>query len=187
MTIHNISFNKIQSYKSDVTDQMNQILDSEWMQKYGIKVHDVSLRINASDESRKIIQEVDAEVSRTTRMGQVYSNNMAGTMAAASAEAMKNAASNPNGSMMGFMGMGFAQQQGTNMMASVNGMPQQENVQPQQPQPSVMPGAVFQTQPEQATQPQAEENNVEETQNVSEQPSALTKKFCTQCGTEFFS
>ena len=184
MTIHNISFNKIQSYKSDVTDQMNQILDSEWMQKYGIKVHDVSLRINASDESRKIIQEVDAEVSRTTRMGQVYSNNMAGTMAAASAEAMKNAASNPNGSMMGFMGMGFAQQQGTNMMASVNGMPQQENVQPQQPQPSVMPGAVFQTQPEQATQPQAEENNVEETQNVSEQPSAPTKKFCTQCGTE---
>lgn len=184
MTIHNISFNKIQSYKSDVTDQMNQILDSEWMQKYGIKVHDVSLRINASDESRKIIQEVDAEVSRTTRMGQVYSNNMAGTMAAASAEAMKNAASNPNGSMMGFMGMGFAQQQGTNMMASVNGMPQQENVQPQQPQPSVMPGAVFQTQPEQATQPEAEENNVEETQNVSEQPSAPTKKFCTQCGTE---
>lgn len=184
MTIHNISFNKIQSYKSDVTDQMNQILDSEWMQKYGIKVHDVSLRINASDESRKIIQEVDAEVSRTTRMGQVYSNNMAGTMAAASAEAMKNAASNPNGSMMGFMGMGFAQQQGTNMMASVNGMPQQENVQPQQPQPSVMPGAVFQTQPEQATQPQVEENNVEETQNVSEQPSAPTKKFCTQCGTE---
>lgn len=184
MTIHNVSFNKIQSYKSDVTDQMNQILDSEWMQKYGIKVHDVSLRINASDESRKIIQEVDAEVSRTTRMGQVYSNNMAGTMAAASAEAMKNAASNPNGSMMGFMGMGFAQQQGTNMMASVNGMPQQENVQPQQPQPSVMPGAVFQTQPEQTTPSQTEENNVEETQNVSEQPSAPTKKFCTQCGTE---
>lgn len=184
MTIHNVSFNKIQSYKSDVTDQMNQILDSEWMQKYGIKVHDVSLRINASDESRKIIQEVDAEVSRTTRMGQVYSNNMAGTMAAASAEAMKNAASNPNGSMMGFMGMGFAQQQGTNMMASVNGMPQQENVQPQQPQPSVMPGAVFQTQPEQTTPFQTEENNVEETQNVSEQPSAPTKKFCTQCGTE---
>ena len=28
------------------------------------------------------------------------------------AEAMKNAASNPNGSMMGFMGMGFAQQAG---------------------------------------------------------------------------
>ena len=47
-----------------------------------------------------------------------------------------------------------------------------------------MPGAVFQTQPEQTTPSQTEENNVEETQNVSEQPSAPTKKFCTQCGTE---
>lgn len=142
MTLHNVSFNRIQSYKSDVTDQMNQILDAEWHQKYGIIVEDVALRINASEESRKIVQEMDADVARTTRMGQVYSNNMAGTMAAASAEAMKGAANNPSGAMMGFMGMGMGQAAGANMMGTVAGMPQgQPTAQPTGSQP--MPGTIF--------------------------------------------
>ncbi|MBP3920674.1 MAG: SPFH domain-containing protein [Bacilli bacterium] len=119
MTINNISFNLIQSRKSEITDQMNQILDADWKEKYGIIVTDVSLRVNASEESRRIIREADADVSKTTRMGQVYSNNMKGTMAAATAEAMKNAASNENGAMAGFMGMGMAGMQGNNVMGTV--------------------------------------------------------------------
>ena len=120
MTMHNVSFNRIQSYKSDITDQMNKILDNDWHLKYGIIIEDVTLRINASEESRRIVQEMDADIARTTRMGQVYSNNMTGTMAAASAEAMKNAASNANGAMTGFMGMNIANMQGNNMMGAVS-------------------------------------------------------------------
>ena len=128
MTMHNVSFNRIQNYKSDVTDQMNQILDNEWHNKYGIIVVDVTLRINASEEARKIIQEMDADIAKTTRMGQVFSNNMQGTMAAATAEAMKSAAKNENGAMAGFMGMGMSQMQGMNMMGAVNNMPGNTNV-----------------------------------------------------------
>ena len=40
-------------------------------------------------------------------------------MAEASAEAMKSAASNSNGAMMGFMGMNMAQNSGATMMGAV--------------------------------------------------------------------
>jgi len=127
MESENISFNRIQSKKSLVTEEMNKILDEEWKQKYGLEIEDVSLRINASEESLKIIREVDADVSKTTRMGQVYSNNMTGTMAAASAEAMKNASKNENGAMMGFAGLNMASNAGANMMGVVSNMPQNNN------------------------------------------------------------
>lgn len=119
MTSNNISFNLIQSRKTEITNQMNQILDADWKEKYGIIVTDVSLRINASEETRKIIREADADISKTTRMGQVYSSNLQGTMAAATGEAMKNAASNENGAMTGFMGMGMAGMQGNNVMGTI--------------------------------------------------------------------
>lgn len=120
MTEKNISFNRIQGYKSEITDQMNKILDEEWHQKYGIIIEDVTLRVNVSEESRKIVQEMDASVARTIRMGEAYSSNMTGTMAAATAEAMKNASSNDNGSMMGFMGMNMATNVGNNVLNTVN-------------------------------------------------------------------
>ena len=142
MVMHNISFNRIQAYKGDVTDQMNKILDEEWTQKYGIVVEDVALRINASEESRRIVQEMDADVARTTRMGQVYSDNMVGTMAAASAEAMKGAANNEGGAMMGFMGMNLANMQANNVMGTAA---QVAGTQPAQaaPAPQSAPGTVF--------------------------------------------
>ena len=170
MTIHNVSFNRIQSYKSDVTDQMNQILDSDWHQKYGLIVEDVTLRINATEEAKEIIRQVDAEVSKTTRMGQVYSNNMAGTMAAATAEAMKNASNNSNGAMMGFMGMNMAQNAGSNVMGTVAGMPQNPQTPAETPvQPA--PGSLFQT----VEQPVAEEA-------APTEAAATTFAFCPNCG-----
>lgn len=200
MTMHNVSFNRIQSYKTDVTDQMNQILDDEWHQKYGIIVSDVALRVNASEASRKIIQEMDADIARTTRMGQVYSQNMAGTMAAASAEAMKTAAGNEAGAMMGFMGMGMGQMQGANMMGAVQGFPNQAT--PVQPTGPVdpQPGTVFggiQSAPSapvnepttavaEASEPTApvSEPTVTKTGCPNCGNAAATGKFCSECGTQ---
>ena len=183
MTMHNVSFNRIQNYKSDVTDQMNQILDSEWHTKYGIIVEDVTLRINASEAARKIIQEMDADIAKTTRMGQVFSNNMQGTMAAATAEAMKTAAGNENGAMAGFMGMGMSQMQGVNMMGAINNMPQGNvnNSAPIDNSQTPTPGSIFNNpfgeQPG-ATQTSAPvENNV-----VEPSVSNASTKTCPKCG-----
>ena len=185
MTIHNVSFNRIQSYKTDVTEQMNQILDQDWHQKYGIIVSDVALRINASEASRKIIQEMDADIARTTRMGQVYSNNMAGTMAAASAEAMKAAAGNEAGAMMGFMGMGMSQMQGTNMMGAVQGFQNQSAPQTVNQPEAPMPGSVFSImQPAQPENVITDEIAPTETGCKNCGNKNATGKFCSECGRE---
>lgn len=169
MVMHNVSFNRIQVYKSDITDQMNKILDEEWHQKYGIIVEDVTLRINASEESKKIIQEMDADIAKTSRMGEVYSSNMTGTMAAASAEAMKTAAGNENGSMMGFMGMNMANMTGNTMMNSAiqNNTSSGENNQNDNKVP--MPGTIFKTE---------ESVQTEEVKTVE----VREFKFCPNCG-----
>lgn len=163
MTMHNISFNKIQNYKSDITDKMNQILDEEWYKKYGIIVEDVALNIGPSEASREIIRKMDEEVARTTRLGEVYSNNMSGTMAAATAESMKSAASNSNGSMMGFMGMNMANVAGSNIMGAVTGMEDKENTTKENAVPE--PGTIFN---------QVESKNGDDKSSV--------KNFCSNCG-----
>ena len=80
----------------------------------------------------KQAQEDDVELRRASRMGQAYSNNMAGMMAAASATAMNSAASNENGAMMGFMGMNMANMQASNLMGAASNAAQTQ----QQPQAS---------------------------------------------------
>ena len=170
MLSKNISFNRIQGFKSEITDEMNNILDSEWHAKYGIIVEDVTLRINVSDETRKIVQEMDSKLAETSRMGQVYSNNLAGTMAAATAESMKNASSNENGAMMGFMGMNMATMQGNNIMNTINNMTSETVTQ--------------------ASMNQTSNDSLETTQEINipkfcpECGTKVTGKFCTNCGTK---
>lgn len=119
MTEKNVSFNRIQNYKSEVTDQMNEILNSDWHEKYGLIVCDVTLKINASDASKEIIRQADAEISKATRLGQTFTNNP-NAYAAANLDVMRTAAGNENGAMMGFMGMNMAASNGAAMMGAVS-------------------------------------------------------------------
>lgn len=121
------SFNKIQKYKNEITNQMKDLLDSVWLDNYGIEVIDVNLRINASESSKAIIQEMDRKVAETTRMANVYSQNMSGAMAAAAGEAMKNAASNEAGAMAGFVGMNMGQMMGSNILNQAMEFDQKNN------------------------------------------------------------
>ena len=114
----NVSFNQVQSYKNDVVAVMNDLLDESWRQQYGLEILDVALNVNASEESRELIRSMDADIAKTKRMGKVYSDNMSGQMAAATGEAMKTAAGNENGAMMGFMGANMSQAFGANAMGA---------------------------------------------------------------------
>jgi membrane protease subunit (stomatin/prohibitin family) len=122
MVNNNISFNVVQKYKQEVAKEMNDLLDESWKQQYGIEVQDVSLVIGASDETMARIREYSDLKSK----GDLYSQNTAGMMAAASAEALKSAASNTNGAMMGFAGMNLATNAGAGLMGAAN-----QNVQAQ--------------------------------------------------------
>ncbi len=116
----------------------------QWETNRGLKVSSVSIVINYDEKTQEVLDEIradDREVRKAKRMGEAYQNNMAGMMASASGEAMKAAAGNENGAMMGFMGMNMAQQQGANMLGAVS------NMQPQQPAaPAAAPAPAEATQ-----------------------------------------
>lgn len=116
-----IRFSQIGAYGTDISSQMNGILGEKWGSKYGILVTDVAMEnIGTTDEYTKIIKDIEAKNTETRMLGQTYSDNMTGTMAAATGEAMKNASKNENGAMMGFAGMNLAQGAGANIMSTVS-------------------------------------------------------------------
>lgn len=111
----------------------------QWTSKYGFNITKVSvIALEYDEQSAELVKQAqadDIELRRATRMGQAYSNNMAGMMAAASANAMNTAAGNENGAMMGFMGMNMANMQANNLMgAATNAVQSQTPVQPAQTQ-----------------------------------------------------
>ena len=136
MRKHKIPFGDIGMYGTDISNEMNNLLDADLYGKYGIKVSDVAIAdINLTEESMKRVSKIDDAT--------IFSNpNMqSGLMANATAESMQNAASNENGAMMGFWGMNMAGQTGANVMGTVN-----QNVTPVMPNEPVKtpePGTLF--------------------------------------------
>ena len=177
MVQNNISFNKVQGYKNEVVTQMNTLLDESWRGQYGLEIQDVALNINASEESKAAIREVDQELSRLQRMGNLYSQNPSGLMAAATADAMVSAAKNEStGPMMGFMGMNMAQNVGGNVMTQAAAMTPT-------PAPAPTPAPV----PTEVAPVEAPVPVKEASAPVAPTPEAATTtaapKFCTNCGT----
>ena len=126
---------QIQSDQVGFGKAMAQAVENEysWKADRGLEIVKTAiLAIEYDEESKELIKEAqanDVEIRKAAKMGQAYSNNMMGMMGAASGEAMKGAATNENGAMMGFMGMGMAQQQGANMLGAVANMPNQQPAQ----------------------------------------------------------
>lgn len=137
MSVNNVSFNRIQNYKSEITDKMNNLLNSDWHDKYGIIVSgEVTININASEEARAQIREIDkvrgmaqADAERVGVMSDAYTKNLQGAMAASAGEAMLNASKNEGaGAMAGFMGMGLAQNNAAGIAGMVNNLPGADGV-----------------------------------------------------------
>ena len=132
--------NRIQQDAMGFGDALAVIIEENrhWLEKYGLKIAQVNIdAVEYSEESKQYLnqaREADVALSREAKrikkvaaaeaervqvMGNAYSQNLYGNMAATSAEASLAAANNPNGAMMGVMGMNFAQQNGANMLNSV--------------------------------------------------------------------
>ncbi|WP_373217456.1 SPFH domain-containing protein [Ruminococcus sp. 5_1_39BFAA] len=117
----------------ELADAMNEALTKKWSQLRGLEI--VSVGVNQvtlpPEDSEMIKQAQRTAIMRDPSMA-------AATLTGAQADAMKMAASNENGAMMGFMGMGMAAQAGGMNAQSLFAMGQQQQA-AQQTAPSPAP------------------------------------------------
>lgn len=109
----------------EVCEAMNNVLSSKWGEIYGIKVVSIAFNpITLPPEDAKKLKELQEMA--------IYSDPAmaAARMVTAQANAMETAAGNENGAMMGFMGMGMAQQAGGMNAQSLFRMAQQQEEAP---------------------------------------------------------
>ena len=175
-----IRYSALPGHTMEIADALNAVLSKKWADLRGIEI--ASFGINSVTASKE-----DEEMIKQLQKTAVLQNpNMAAaTLVGAQGEAMKAAASNPNGAMTGFMGMGMGMVQnsmGTDAQ-SLFAMGQQQRMQ-QQNQAQQL-AAQEQRSVAQAGQPG--QNNASVSNEVSngwvcECGISNTGKFCVECG-----
>lgn len=115
------------SHAEELSEAMNEALTKKWLQLRGISIVSIALNpITLPEEDAEMIKQAQrTAIMRDPTMA-------AATLVGAQADAMKAAATNQGGAMMGFMGMGMAQQTGGINAQNLFAMGQQ----PQSQQPS---------------------------------------------------
>ena len=119
-----IRYSAIPAHTKELATALNDELSADWRDKRGIEI--VSFGISSmtlSEEDQKLIKELQRNATmRDPSMG-------AATLIGAQAQAMQDAAKNPNGAAMAFMGMNMAQQAGganANQLYQMAGTQQQQ-------------------------------------------------------------
>ncbi len=102
-----IRYSALPGHTGELAQAMNEVLTAKWSGLRGISIVSVGVNsVTASAEDEATIKELQkSAVFRNTDMAAAH-------MVQAQAEAMKSAAANENGAMMGFMGMNMAQAAG---------------------------------------------------------------------------
>ena len=169
MRKHKVSFGDIGLYNGDISEEMNVCLDDSWKKNYGLEVVDVALGdINLTEESMSKVNKIDEAT--------IFSNKnlQSGLMATASADALRNASSNDNGAMMGFMGMNMASGAINNMMGAVNTGTDVNGYKPETNQPEM--GTIFNDE--------VKVEDVPEPKKCSNCGEVVIGKYCSNCGTK---
>ncbi len=141
---------------------MNEVLTEKWGELRGLKVVSIAMsNISLPEEDQEMIKQAQKNAMfRDPTMA-------AATLVGAQADAMKAAASNTNGAMAGFMGMGMAQGAGGMNAQSLFAMGQQQQQAQQQA-----------AQAQQAPAPAAN------TWKCPECGASASGKFCPECGSQ---
>ncbi len=147
-----IRYSALPGHTIELSDAMNDALAKKWREHRGLKIMSVAINsITAPKEDEDMIKQAQrSALLRDPSMA-------AATLAGAQADAMKAAANNSGGAMMGFMGMNMAQQAGGMNAQNLFAMGQQQT-------------AAQQAAPQQANGWKCSCGNVN------------TGKFCENCG-----
>lgn len=170
-----IRYSALPGHTMEIADALNAVLSKKWAELRGIEI--ASFGINSVTASKE-----DEEMIKQLQKTAVLQNpNMAAaTLVGAQGEAMKAAASNPNGAMTGFMGMGMVQNSMGTDAQSLFAMGQQQRMQQQNEAQQL-------AAQEQRSVAQPGQNNAAVSNEVSngwvcECGISNTGKFCVECG-----
>ena len=117
LTENGMRYSALPRHGKEIAKELNADLSDEWRDRRGIEIFSFALAsVTLSDEDAQRLKDI-----------QMLSNpmNASGVIAGATADAMKTAAANEGGAMMGMMGMGFAGQMGSANMNAAYGAAQQ--------------------------------------------------------------
>jgi membrane protease subunit (stomatin/prohibitin family) len=169
-----ISF--ITSKSRELGEYMSKTLDDKWTQLRGMEVVSVGIKVSYDEDSQALINMRNKGAMMSDAAVQQ------GYVAANISEGLKDAGSNANGAMAGFMGMGVGMNAGANILGGY-----QQNPQYAQPQQNAQPAP----QPQQAQTANGWKCScgAVNTGNFcpecgSKKPEAPKKRFCTNCGYE---
>lgn len=156
-----VRYSMLPAHTMEIADALNDILSQKWIGLRGIAVRSFGINsVTASKEDEEMIKQYQKKAMlRDPSMA-------AAVLSDAQAEAMVNASKNENGAMMGFMGMGMAQQAGGINAQNLFQMASQQQQQRPQSQPVQQP-----------SQP-AQQNANSWTCSCG---TVNTGKFCTEC------
>lgn len=131
-----IRYSALPGHTMEISDALNNVLSNKWSGLRGISVVSVGVNsVTASPEDEATIKELQkSAVFRNTNMAAAH-------MVQAQAEAMKTAAGNQGGAMMGFMGMNMAQTAGGFNANSLFQMSQQQSAAAPAERPAVSAGS----------------------------------------------
>lgn len=127
-----IRYSAIPGHTMELADALNEVLSKKWKELRGIEIVSFGVSsLKASEEDEAMIKELQRNAAfRNPTMA-------AAQLVGAQSAAMQSAASNPNGAMMGFMGMNMAGAAGGMNAQSLFAMGAQQQAQqqmaPQQP------------------------------------------------------
>ena len=121
-----VRYSELPGHTEELATAMNEALYNDWELTKGIRVIKIDLEsVTIPPEDHEMIKKAQmAAINRNPGMA-------AATLVTAQANAMQDAANNPNGAMMGFMGMGMAQGAGGMNAQNLFAMQQQQQMQQQ--------------------------------------------------------
>lgn len=162
-----IRYYSLPGHTEEISNALNEVLSKKWSELRGLAVFSFGVNsVTAPKEDEDMIKQLQkTAVMRNPGMA-------AATLTEAQADAMRAAASNDNGAMMGFMGLNMAQNAGGLNANNLFQMGQQQQVQqPQMGQPA----------PQQAA-PQQTASTTDSGWTCSCGATGNTGKFCMECG-----
>ena len=168
---------QIPAHTKELKDAMNRALKIEWTERRGIEVQAIALNpITLTEEDMKKINQMEDAATLGSNPFM-----MAGRMTDATANAMENAASNPNGAMNGFVGMGMSMTAG-GAGAGVGAAQSfyNQGVQQQQAQQQMQQMQQMQQTEQQTAQNQSGQQSQDSWKCAC--GAVVTGKFCTECG-----